>query len=1154
MSDAIFILGYYRSGTSALSGTLQRLGITLHNDADANEHNPLGFYEIPELIEFDVDLFNRLGVEWQDVRNLEDKWWDRADMAGFLSRLCEILHRRFAAEPLWGIKHPHLCRLFPLYARAAQQADHTVRVIHICRDPWTVAASQHKKNGLSRAHALLLWASYLTAAERHARGHPRSWITYHDLLTKPAAQIRRLEEQLGIDLTHRLPNGLREATSFLTSQLDRSKPLPAKDLLAPLHRLVNAMWEAILAQDFAPDRWDGFAEGAKELVGFVEELGSSRGSVLPWLMTVTRVPAQAEAEQQDGRPAERADEGARARLNILAGDAGPLPRVAVLIAAPPNRAHAINDSLESLRAQWHAPHSIRIIASDAIDLPGQTVIATSGEAGALTRTLCAEVSAAAADADYVAVLNAGDTVARDACLRFALEARATAADLIYCDEVVPHDGGHWVRYKPAWDLTRLRQVPFPGDWVWYRADTLLRLGGLNPEMAGAEEYDYQLRLAETAPRVVRLAETLFTRTPLARRDNIPSTVFISRAADAISAHLDRCGMPAAVEPRQHLGLYRHVRTTEDPGTTTILLCDGAEIGTIDASLRDLLTHSVLTGPIILAAAELAPETAAYFSRIIEKVEALEHKVIAFLPVAGAGTDSRETGDALRQALARVTTPLVAILDARAQTATPDWQSILRQRLADRRVAMSGARTLTPLPDDKSRFAVQGPIVIGADARMGASHFADDPGPGGWLAVDQEASAIAPPGLLARHAALAACVMPSLSGDALWIDLGAQLRAGGHTLVWTPDAAFVMPAQAMQPDVEGLFRGGSDVARGMTWDDPYHHPAFSLRGDLLAPERRPGLVRSSPPDPRSLLLTGPPDAAVAMLNAARGLRACGVIQATWAPDGATAAEIARRAPSSWIRLNPETAAPAQAPPYAAILSRRPTQESKPILAAASQVYATSPELVVETRRHLPPGRHVELWRPALSRPIWEALSIGAGINSRPRILWIDEGIEPPWLPDLINETMVDALWVVVERPHGTYQGSVTRIRPPGTEQRWAAELAAVAPHILVRPADRSTEADHYKALMAAAVGCHLLVDERLDMPEALGAIRLPNRIAAWQRAVKQALANFPSTLASGARTRAACLALPAVEAAPPAWAAIPSDDIGRGQASAPRAAE
>jgi hypothetical protein len=133
-------------------------------------------------------------------------------------------------------------------------------------------------------------------------------------------------------------------------------------------------------------------------------------------------------------------------------------------------------------------------------------------------------------------------------------------------------------------------------------------------------------------------------------------------------------------------------------------------------------------------------------------------------------------------------------------------------------------------------------------------------------------------------------------------------------------------------------------------------------------------------------------------------------------------------------------------------------------------------------------------------------------------------------------MSEALWVVIERPGGSYQGAITRLRPPETEQAWAAELAGVAPHILIRPAgDHGTEADHYKALMAAAATCHILIDDRLDIPDALGAVRLPNRLAAWQRAMKAALADMPTTLERGRRARAACLALPTVEDAPPPWA-------------------
>ncbi len=56
-----------------------------YNDADPNEHNPLGFYEIPELIEFDVELFNRLGVDWTDVRGLPEGWTGRAPTSAGLS-------------------------------------------------------------------------------------------------------------------------------------------------------------------------------------------------------------------------------------------------------------------------------------------------------------------------------------------------------------------------------------------------------------------------------------------------------------------------------------------------------------------------------------------------------------------------------------------------------------------------------------------------------------------------------------------------------------------------------------------------------------------------------------------------------------------------------------------------------------------------------------------------------------------------------------------------------------------------------------------------------------------------------------------------------------------------------------------------------------
>lgn len=1146
MSDALFIAGYYRSGTSALSGTLQKLGVAIHNDADANEHNPRGFFEIPELIEFDVDLLNRLGMQWADLRSLETGWNERADMAGFLSRLAEIIRRRFGQENIWAVKHPHLCRLLPIYERVAREIGHHVKAIHISRDPWTVAASQQKKNGLSRAHALLLWASYMTAAEANTRKLPRTWLNYHHLLKNPLSQIAKIESDLDLALIGRRPNGRQEVLDFLTTQLDRSKPVERDNLLTPLHGLVDRMWTALQDEDSAPATWDFFATSCAEMVDFVVELAGSKGPVLPWVTHQQPGQTQAPSGSAAGlRPAERLDPGGRRRLEALATDSGDLPRLCVIIAVPSARAHAITESLQALRQQWHAPAQIRVLTSEHVDLPDIDVTRVAEETGALTAALCAMMNETGAGIDYVAVMNAGDVLSPDACLRFAIEAKQSAADMIYCDEIVLRDVGPWIRHKPAWEPTRLRQSPFVGDWVWYSTKALARIGGFDANFAGAEEYDVHLRLSEAGARVVRLPEALFTRSTLSRRDNIPSTLFMARAEAAIAASLARSGLDGVVQGRQFQGLYRHQRTLADPGTTTILLCDQTEVAAIDLWLRDYLMTTILTGPIILVGGEMPPQTLSFFQQIADKAEALEHKVLAIAPEPG-----QTAGDGLRRAMAAVHTPHVAILDARSQAMTQGWRDELRSRLADPRVALVGARCLAPLLGDRTRFTVQGPIVIGADTRMGAGHLADDPGPGGWLAVDHEASALAPPALLLHSAALAACTIPSLSGDALWIDIGAQLRAAGHALVWTPDVSFAIAGQTIRADYEGHFRMGSPAARAIAWEDPFHHPAFSLHGDLLAPEQRPGLVRSAPADPNSILLSGPVHAGLAVFNAARALRGAGAIEASWTTDIVMPGELGRRAPGLWLRINPEAEEIPHAPAYSAVFTRAPKPDGKPALNAARDIYATSPGIAAQLRRLLPPGKAVSLWQPALSRPVWQDLTIGSGINSRPRIMWVDEGFAPPWLTDLIADSFDDVLWIIVERPGGVYAGNVTRIRPPENEQSWAAELSTLAPHLLVRPVDRDGDAaaDRYISLLAAASGCHLLLDERLDRPDELPAIRLPNRLAAWQRAIRLALEDFQRTLALGAATRTAALSLAAVEEVPPPWSIV-APSAGRARQAA-----
>jgi hypothetical protein len=1128
MAEAIFIAGYYRSGTSALSGVLAGLGVKFYNEADPNEHNPLGFYEIPELIQFDAELFSRLGVDWTDVRGLAPGWDERADMAPFLSRLEEVIRRRFPAEHrLWGLKHPHLCRTLPLYERAARQAGHTPHVVHIFRDPYVSAASQQVKNGLSRAHALLLWMSYATSAERAARHLPRAWLTYQELMAQPLKQIARIEAEASV----RLPKAgakREKAAAHLTAELNRAKALPEEDLARPLRELVARCWEAISERQFAPALWDDLAAETADLVGFLTEIGASRGRVIPALGGSFAPMAALAPAASKLRPPEREDDGARARL--LARAAGALPEVEVVVVAPKGRAYALNETLESLKGQWRPAARVSIVAAEVVNIEGVPATQVADAPGATTRAVCEALNAAGAD--YVAVINAGDTLAPDAVLRFALLAGETAAGMVYCDEIVPREGGAWMRAKPGWDVTRLRQAAYIGDWVWYGTAALRAAGGFNPELAGAEEYDAQLRLAETGARVERLPEALFTRCAASTRDAIGADVFCARARDALAAHLTRAGMKAEVQNRQYPGLFHHARVVADPGTSVILLCDHAEIPQLDTALTALLTGVPLSGPVILAGARLSPGMQTYLAAVTQQSAALEGKVLAIAPGAAG------QGVALAQALALAQTPLVAVLDARALPREPYWAEALRGRLADPGVVLAGARTLVLSGADKKQAMTQGPLVLGADTRLGAGHMADDPGPGGWLIVDQEASALAPPGLLARRAVLASCVFPDLSGDALWLDLGAQLRAAGGRLVWTPDVSFLAPPEVVSPDTGAAARQhGSPAAQALPWADAYHHPALSLHGDLLAPEARTGLVRATPADPLCLLVTGPADTGAAVLNAARALRLAGALEAGWAPDAPAAADIHRLAPALWLRVNPVQAAAPLSPGYDAVFTTLPGEEARPALAGAGRVFATSPGIAAGLRALAAPGQSVALWRPALSPRLWTAAK-PAALNTKPRLLWFDEGVAPLWLPELIEATKDAAAWIVVERSGQSYPGVVSRLAVPETEASWAAALAELAPQVLLRPAATQAHADHYPALLAAAAGCALLVDERFDLPSSLGAKRLPPDREAWLRALHEAIANLQATLKAGAAARAAALALPSLETAPPPWAPLP----------------
>lgn len=196
----IFVLGMHRSGTSAVTSVLVRMGAypgPEQQSIGANEENPKGFYERRDVIDLDVEAFTAIGADWHRVtgfdleRRRPEQQLDQAErIRTIVSELDE--------HPPWVLKDPRMCFTLPLWLEACKQP--VVVFAHRC--PIEVADSLRVRNDFSHVVGIALWEAYTIAALRHCRNVPVVPVSYADLVTDPrttTARFRRDLADLGVE-------------------------------------------------------------------------------------------------------------------------------------------------------------------------------------------------------------------------------------------------------------------------------------------------------------------------------------------------------------------------------------------------------------------------------------------------------------------------------------------------------------------------------------------------------------------------------------------------------------------------------------------------------------------------------------------------------------------------------------------------------------------------------------------------------------------------------------------------------------------------------------------------------------------------------------------------------------------------------------------
>jgi hypothetical protein len=224
--QALVVLGMHRSGTSAVARVLSLLGATLPRELmPAHEDNVTGYWEPRRVVQFNNRLLRSIGQGWDCDTPLPVDWFAQLHGSDLHHEAQGLLQEEFADAPLFVLKDPRLCRLFPFWERVLADADVVPRVLLALRDPVEVAGSLARRFADPRlrsaaiaapSRSLLLWLRYVLDAERHTRHLPRLALDYAALLNDWRSALAGLS-----DLCPRLgPAGVELAAQTIDGFLD----------------------------------------------------------------------------------------------------------------------------------------------------------------------------------------------------------------------------------------------------------------------------------------------------------------------------------------------------------------------------------------------------------------------------------------------------------------------------------------------------------------------------------------------------------------------------------------------------------------------------------------------------------------------------------------------------------------------------------------------------------------------------------------------------------------------------------------------------------------------------------------------------------------------------------------------------------------------
>ncbi len=218
------ILGMHRSGTSCLTGSLQKAGLFLGKHQTQNKHNQRGNRENQEVLKLHKALLNYNDGKWHQPPKVSE--WSKEHIL----RAKEIL-KEYSNAGIWGFKDPR--SLF--FIEGWQNLIPDIEFIGIYRHPLAVAKSLYERNEFSKELAFNLWHYHNSILIKLHQQNPFPILSFDNNEDEFHESLSALQDCLGLGSVP-----IKE-DRFFTSSLRTKNQFKGQKLPKKIHELYQQL-------------------------------------------------------------------------------------------------------------------------------------------------------------------------------------------------------------------------------------------------------------------------------------------------------------------------------------------------------------------------------------------------------------------------------------------------------------------------------------------------------------------------------------------------------------------------------------------------------------------------------------------------------------------------------------------------------------------------------------------------------------------------------------------------------------------------------------------------------------------------------------------------------------------------------------------------